>query len=60
MLGRDAKTGELLSDTTSCAMCRRVIINAGIKEVVTRTGEGKHAATIVQDWIFLDDSLNVT
>ena len=27
--GKDAVTGELLRDTTSCSMCRRNIINAG-------------------------------
>ena len=39
LVGRDAKTGELLRDTTSCSMCRRQIINAGIVKVVARIGE---------------------
>ena len=30
LAGREAKTGELLHDATSCPMCRRMIINAGI------------------------------
>ena len=30
LAGREAKSGELLHDATSCSMCRRVIINAGI------------------------------
>ena len=34
LCGRDAASGELLRDTTSCSMCRRNIINAGIAEVV--------------------------
>ena len=29
LAGREAKTGELLHDATSCSMCRRLIINAG-------------------------------
>ena len=36
LCGRDAVTGELLRDTTSCSMCRRTIINAGIAQVVIR------------------------
>ena len=34
LAGREAKTGELLHDATSCSMCRRLIINAGIQRVV--------------------------
>ena len=30
LAGREAKSGELLHDATSCSMCRRLIINAGI------------------------------
>lgn len=57
LAGRDAKTGELLHDTTSCAMCRRMIINAGIVKVVARVGEKEFTVTNVRDWIFNDDSL---
>lgn len=55
--GRDAKTGALLTDTTSCSMCRRQIINAGIKKIVCRTGEGTYSVTNIRDWVFNDDSL---
>ena len=57
LAGRDAKTGEPLPDTTSCSMCRRMIINSGIKTIVCRTGEGEFKVTHVRDWIFDDDSL---
>lgn len=57
LVGRDAKTGELLGDTTSCAMCRRLIINAGIERVVCRTGVDSFTVTPVTDWIENDDSL---
>ena len=55
--GRDYKTGEILSDTTSCAMCRRVIINAGITKVICRTGAEDLQEIEVRDWVFHDDSL---
>ncbi len=36
LVGRDARTGQLLGDATSCPMCRRLVINSGLKEVVIR------------------------
>ncbi len=57
LVGRDAKTGELLTDTTSCAMCRRQIINSGIVKVVARTGEDDFTITNVDEWILKDDSV---
>jgi dCMP deaminase len=57
LVGRDAKTGEYYADTTPCAMCRRLIINAGIRKVVARIGETEYTETEVRNWIFNDDSL---
>ena len=57
LVGRDAKTGGLLCDTTSCSMCRRQIINAGIVKVVARTGEDDFTITNVDEWILKDDSV---
>ena len=39
LVGRDARTGELLHDAMSCSMCKRQIINAVIDRVIIRTGE---------------------
>ncbi len=57
LVGRDAKTGALLTDTTSCSMCRRLIINAGIVRVVARVGEDGVKVTEVTEWIENDDSV---
>jgi len=57
LAGKDAATGELLSDTSSCSMCRRLIINAGLAKVVCRTGKDSYTVTNVQDWITGDDTL---
>lgn len=60
LAGRNGKTGELLADTTPCSMCRRFIINAGIRRVVCRTGpDGEYTVTDVRDWIFNDDSVDM-
>ena len=58
LAGRDAKTGELLNNTTSCLMCRRQIINAGISQTVCRVGEDESVVTNTRDWVFNDDSLS--
>ena len=57
LVGRDARSGELLHDATSCPMCRRMIINAGIDEVVIRWTEEEFDIVPVQKWIDEDDSL---
>ncbi len=57
LTGRDAKTGELLHDATSCSMCRRMVINAGIRTVVIRNTETEYSQVEVNDWIEDDDSL---
>ena len=57
LVGTDAATGELIPDAGSCAMCRRLIINAGLDRVVVRNTPNEYTETIVRDWIFNDDSL---
>ena len=57
LVGHDARTGEILQDATSCSMCRRMIINAGITRVVVRNSCQKFTVVPVQDWIDQDDTL---
>ncbi|MBQ2707578.1 MAG: cytidine deaminase [Clostridia bacterium] len=54
----DAKTGELVCDTCSCMMCKRMVINAGISRVIIRTGTDSYKIVDVQSWIDEDDSLS--
>ena len=58
LAGVDFDSGNLLTDTTPCSMCRRLIINAGIKEVIARTGHDTYTITNVRDWIFNDDTMD--
>ena len=57
LVGRDAKTNELLSDAMSCSMCKRQIINAGIDRVVIRVSQTEYRTIPVSDWIENDDSI---
>ena len=52
------QTGELFSGTTSCMMCKRQIINAGISTVIVRDTKEDYRIINVQDWIEDDDSLS--
>ena len=56
----DPKTGDIVGSICSCAMCKRLIINAGITEVVTREDKDHFTIHSVSDWISKDDSLNGT
>ncbi len=57
LVGKDAKTGELVENATSCAMCRRLIINAGISLCVVRQTKDTYEIVNVQDWVQNDESL---
>lgn len=57
LVGRDARTNELLNDASSCSMCKRQIINAGIERVVVRVTPTEYRTVMVSDWIENDDSI---
>lgn len=50
-------TGALIPGSTSCSMCRRLIINAGIERVVIRDTRSEYRVVDVADWVREDDSL---
>ena len=53
----DSKTGELVPDTNSCAMCKKLIINAGISTVIIRNTPTSYRVIDVREWLEDDDSL---
>lgn len=58
MACRDPRTGKLLPGSTSCSMCRRQIINAGIRQVVIRDTDTEYRVVDVErDWVEEDESL---
>ena len=58
MACRDPRTGALIPGSTSCSMCRRQIINAGIRKVIIRDTDTEYRVVDVErDWIEEDDSL---
>ena len=53
----DPATGALIPNSTSCTMCRRQIINAGIQRVVIRDTPTDYRVVEVEEWIREDVSL---
>ena len=54
----DPKTNEVQSGTSSCAMCKRMLLNAGIEKLVVRDDKESYRIINVSDWIQDDDSLS--
>lgn len=53
LYGVDAATGNELTYTEPCTLCKRMIINSGIEKVICNNGR----EFVVDDWITNDDSL---
>ena len=60
LAGIDAETGELVKGAESCAMCKKLIINAGIDKCIVRETPTEYREIIIRDWIFNDDSLDIS
>ena len=52
------KDGSLYDGTSSCMMCKRLVINAGIETVVIRDTKDDYRVIKVSDWVENDDSLS--
>lgn len=49
--------GSVMAGTTSCMMCKKLAINAGIEKLVVRDDQENFRVINVSDWIEDDDSL---
>lgn len=58
LVGIECDTGEYVEQASSCAMCKRQIINAGIKHVIIRDTKDDYRIIHVQKWIDQDESLD--
>ncbi len=57
LVGKDFNTGKYVEKARPCALCKRMIINAGIKEVIIRENKNQYTIINVQDFIDNDESL---
>ena len=54
----DPADGSVVGGTSSCMMCKRMVINAGIEKVYVRETKDKYTVYNVSEWIENDDSLD--
>jgi dCMP deaminase len=58
LVGHEVDDGSYVEKTAPCAMCKRLIINAGIKDVYVRDSKEEFHSFLVDDWIANDESLD--
>ncbi len=49
--------GSVVGGTCCCSMCKRMVINAGISQVIVRDTADEYRVFDVQDWVTDDDSM---
>ena len=57
LVGLEKETKELVANSCCCSMCKRMVINAGIKDVVIRDTEKDYRVIPVREWIDNDESV---
>lgn len=57
LVGKESN-GDYVKDASSCSMCKRLIINAGIAKVIIRKDPKNFKTVFVSDWIHDDDSIS--
>ena len=58
LVGREVQSGEYVQGANPCAMCKRMIINAGISQVIIRRDNDTYDTIDVADWVAHDDVLD--
>lgn len=57
LVGVRKDTGEYEEDADSCQLCKKMIINAGIKQAIIRENKDRYKVVNVEDWIQNDELL---
>jgi len=60
LTGIDISTNDYIKNAGSCAMCKRLIINAGIEKIFIRDDKNNYRVIEVKDWVDNDESLEGT
>ena len=57
MVGKEAMSEDYVKNACSCAMCKRMIINAGIEKLIVRNTKNEYTEILVSTFIENDESL---
>ena len=60
LVGKNHTDGEYVENANPCALCKRMIVNAGIKDIYIRDSKNKYRHTDVSSYIEDDESLEGT
>lgn len=59
MVGIESRSGEYVKNANSCAMCKRLVINAGIKNIVIRLTKKEYKEIPIDEFINNDETLDM-
>ena len=58
LVGKEYSSGDYVANANPCAMCKRLIINAGIEKVIVRDTKNEYRVIDVYDsWVNIDASM---
>ena len=57
LVGKNCKDGSYVENSNPCSLCKRMIINAGIKDIYIRDSKENYRHILVKDYIENDESL---
>lgn len=57
LVGFEMPSMQYIANSSSCSMCKRIIINAGIEQVVIRDTRDDYRVVKVEEWVENDESL---
>ena len=60
LVGKNYNDGAYVEKSNPCALCKRMIINAGIKDIYIRDSKTEYRHILVSDYIENDESLEGT
>lgn len=58
LVGIDIASNDYVKNSSSCSMCKRLVINSGISKVVIRDDKENYRTVLVDEWIENDESLD--
>ncbi len=60
LVGKEKTDGKYVDNPNPCILCKRFILNAGIKKIIVRINKDEYKEIDVKDYIENDESLNET
>lgn len=57
IVGKNYDDGKYIENSNPCSLCKRMIINAGIKDIYIRDSKNKYRHILVNEYVINDESL---